>query len=170
MGIMVGWGLMTATACSRLPFKSSPPAAPPPTQVQKVEEPPAPAPPPPPQSFVQTTSDVRATRVIDVREGQTKAVVFRAATDLLSQRYTIDVSDQRAGFLMTPWQAGSTPQGTPDLRYRTRIVVRFLGEDWKQVSVRAEANWQRGDEWEIGFDIKLLDEVATELTTRIGKK
>lgn len=158
------------TACSRLPFRSSPPPAPTPTQVPSVTPTPTPAPPPPPASFVQTTSDVRATRVIDVRDGLVKANAFRAATDFVTQRFTIDVSDQRAGFLMTPWQAGSTPQGAPDLRYRTRIIIRFLGEEWKQVSVRADANWQRGDEWDIGFDLKLLDEVETELKARIGKR
>jgi len=157
------------TACSHLPFRSPPPP-PAATKVAAVEPAPTPVPPPPPASFVATTSDVRATRIIDVREGLTKVNAFRAATELLMQRYTIDVSDQRAGFLMTPWQAGSTPQGAPDLRYRTRIVIRFLGEEWKQVSVRAEANWQRGDEWDIGFDAKLLEDVASELKTRVGKR
>jgi hypothetical protein len=124
----------------------------------------------PPATFVQTTSDVRTTRVIDLRDGLTKPVAFKAATDLLTQNYSIDVSDPRAGFLMTPWQAGTTREGAPDLRYRTRIVIRFLGEDWKQVTVRAEANWQRLDEWDIGYDAKLLDDVASDLRARIGRK
>src|SRR5437879_5634958 len=58
----------------------------------------------PPSSFVITTADVRMTRVIDVRDGMTKAQAFRAASDYLTQKYSIDVSDARAGFLMTPWQ------------------------------------------------------------------
>jgi hypothetical protein len=162
-------GVVLSTACSHLPFRS-PSRPPPPTQVPAVEPTATPTPPPPPASFVATTSDVRATRIIDVREGLTKMNAFRAATELLTTRYTVDVSDQRAGFLMTPWQAGSTSQGAPDLRYRTRIIIRFLGEEWKQVSVRAEANWQRGDEWDIGFDAKILEDVSTELKNRVGKK
>jgi|ERR1043166_1294544 hypothetical protein len=124
----------------------------------------------PPATFVQTTSDVRTTRVLDVRDGLTKTAAFRAVSDLLGQRYTIDVSDQRAGFLMTPWQASLTREGAPDLRYRTRVIVRFLGDDWKQLAVRADANWQRADEWDIGYDAKLLDEVATDLKARVGKR
>jgi hypothetical protein len=124
----------------------------------------------PPATFVQTTSDVRSTRVIDLREGLTKPLAFKAATDLLTQSFAVDVSDSRAGFLMTPWQAGTTREGAPDLRYRTRIVIRFLGEDWKQATVRAEANWQRLDEWDIGYDSKLLEDVSSELRVRIGKK
>lgn len=167
-GIVIG-GMVMLTACSHLPFRSSPPP-PAATKVPAVEPAPTPVPPTPPASFVATTSDVRATRIVDVRDGLAKMNAFRAATELLTQRYAVDVSDQRAGFLMTPWQPGSTPQGTPDLRYRTRIIIRFLGEEWKQVSVRAEANWQRGDEWDIGFDAKLLEDVASELKTRVGRR
>jgi hypothetical protein len=123
-----------------------------------------------PATFVATTSETRSSRVIDVRDGVTKAAAFRAATDMLTQRASVDVSDQRAGFLMTPWQATSIRNGVPDLRYRMRVVIRFVGDDWKQVIVRAEANWQRGDEWDIGYDSKVLDDVANDLRNRIGKK
>lgn len=135
----------------------------------RLQSPIAAAPGPPP-SFVPTTSDVRSTRVIDLRDGMTKAMVFKAATDLLAQRLSIDVSDQHAGFLMTPWQSSLMRNGAPELRYRTRIVIRFLGEDWKQASVRSEANWQKNaDEWDIGYDTKALDDVANDLKGRIGK-
>lgn len=117
-----------------------------------------------------TTSDTRSSRVIDVREGLTKAAAFKAASDLLAQRFSIDVSDQRAGFLMTPWQASFIRDGAPDLRYRMRVIIRFVSDDWKQVTVRTEANWQRADEWDIGYDSKALDDVSTELRTRIGRR
>ncbi len=98
-------------------------------------------------------------------------MAFRAATDVLSQRNSVDVSDQHAGFLMTPWQASSVVGGAPDLRYRTRVVVRFLGDEWKQVSIRVEANWQRAvDQWDIGYDTKILQDLTNDLTAKIGKK
>ena len=124
----------------------------------------------PPPTFIATTSDTRASRVIDVRDGITKTAAFRAATDLLTQRFSVDVTDQRAGFLMTPWQASVIRDGVPDLRYRMRVVIRFVGDDWKQVTVRTEANWKRGDEWDVGYDSKALDDISTELQTRIGRR
>jgi hypothetical protein len=124
----------------------------------------------PPETFVQTSSDARATRVIELRDGTTKAAAFQAATDLLMKRFSIDVTDQHAGFLMTPWQASFVRNGAPDLHYRTRITIRFLGDDWKQVSVRADANWQRAEEWDVGYDSKLLDDVSTDLQGRVGKR
>jgi hypothetical protein len=136
---------------------------------------PAPVPAPlttggPPPTFSRTTADLKVSRLIDVREGMSKTQLFRAATDVLSSKYSVDVSDQRAGFLMTPWQASFARAGMPDLRYRTRVIIRFVGEDWKQVLVRAEANWQRDDEWDIGVDNALLEEVSNDVKTKIGKK
>lgn len=124
----------------------------------------------PPPSFVRTTSDAKTTRVIDVRPGLTKAAAFKLVTDALSPLYTIDVTDPRAGFVMTSWQASFQRAGIPDTRYRTRLVVRFLGEDWSQVSVRVDANWQHGDEWDIGYDAGILDQTVADLTLRIGKR
>jgi len=122
-----------------------------------------------PTSFVASTSDAKTTRIVLVRDGLTKQAVFRLATEYLTQKYTVDVSDPNAGYLMTPWQATLARDGVPELRYRTRIILRFLGDDWKQLTVRAEANWLRGEEWEVGYDAALLDSVSTQLTGRLGK-
>lgn len=130
---------------------------------------PAPAQSGPPQTFVVTTVDARMTRVIDVREGLTKAQAFRAASDFLTQKYSIDVSDPRAGFLMTPWQNSLVRGGAPDLRYRTRLIIR-VSDDGRQASIRNEANWQRGEEWDVGYDSQLLEDGVVELRTRIGRK
>jgi len=136
---------------------------------------PAPVPAPlttggPPPTFSRTTADLKVSRLIEVREGMSKTALFRAAADVLSSKYSVDVSDQKAGFLMTPWQASFSRAGMPDLRYRTRVIIRFVGEDWKQVLVRAEANWQRDDEWDIGVDNALLDEVSNDVKAKVGKR
>ena len=123
-----------------------------------------------PISFVPSTSDAKTTRIVMVRDGLTKQVVFRMATDYLAQKFTVYVSDPNAGFLMTSWQASLSRDGVPELRYRTRIILRFLGDDWKQLAVNAEANWLRGEEWQYGYDSALLDSVSTHLTARLGKR
>lgn len=147
--------LVALTACSRVSLRS-PIAATPSTSG-------------PPQTFVQTTADARMTRVIDVRDGMTKATAFRAASDYLTQKFSVDVSDAKAGFLMTPWQNSLARGGTPDLHYRTRIIIR-VSDDGKQASIRSEANWQRDDEWDVGYDSQMLEDGVVELRTRIGKK
>jgi hypothetical protein len=71
---------------------------------------------------------------------------------------------------MTAWQSGLLRDGVPDLRYRTRIIARFTGENWNALQVRDEANWARGDEWDIGYDAAQLDTVSTLLRQRLGKQ
>lgn len=123
-----------------------------------------------PSSFIRSTSDASVTRLIDVREGFTHAQAMRALTDALSQRYRVEIVDARAGFAMTEWQASLQRDGVPDLRYRTRITGKFLGDDWRKLQLRDEANWQRGNEWDVGYDAAQLDSVATELRAKVGKR
>jgi hypothetical protein len=108
--------------------------------------------------------------MIDVREALTHAQAMRLLTDALGQRYTVEVTDPRAGFAMTAWQAGLQRDGVPDLRYRTRVTAKFLGDDWRRLQLRGEANWQRGEEWDVGYDVAQLDSVANDLRAKLGKK
>jgi hypothetical protein len=123
-----------------------------------------------PESFVRSTAEGLVTRMVDVRDGLTRQQSMRTLLDALGQRYTVDVSDPRAGFAMTTWQASLLHDGVPDLRYRTRITARFLGEDWKRLQIRNEANWARGEEWDVGYDVAQLDSVTSDLKAKLGKK
>lgn len=123
-----------------------------------------------PAAFVRSTAESRATRTLPVRDGLTRAQLWRTALEVLDAKHTVEVRDQSAGFAMTAWEASVERDGVPDLRYRTRVVVDFVGDDWKQVIVRADAQWRpSGEEWEVGYDAGLLEEVSKELGARIGK-
>jgi hypothetical protein len=120
---------------------------------------------------VRSTSDTRSTRLIDVRDGLTKPLAWRTALEVLGTDHSVDVRDEAAGFAMTPWEATVVRDGVPDLRYRTRVTLRFLGDEWKQLQVRAEANWRsRGDEWDVGFDEALLTKLTSDLQSRLGRR
>lgn len=123
-----------------------------------------------PTTFIRSTSDAQVTRVIDVREGLSHAQAMRILTDALAQRYTVEIVDPRAGFAMTAWQASIQRDGVPDLRYRTRITGKFIGDDWRKLQLRDEANWQRGSEWDVGYDAAQLDSVTNELRARVAKR
>jgi len=173
--LRLGLVAVSVAACSSI--HRVPRAVPAPTPVTN-EVKPEPAPPPlftsrdgAPTTFVASTAEAKTTRIVMVREGMTKQVLFRVATEYLTQKFTtVYVSDPNAGFLMTPWQASLSRDGVPELRYRTRIILRFLGDDWKQLAVNAEATWLRGEEWQYGYDAALLDSVSTHLTARLGKR
>ena len=123
-----------------------------------------------PASFVRSTAEAQVTRVIDVRDGLTRAQAMRLLTDALGQRYTVEVVDPRAGFAMTAWQATLQRDGVPDLRYRTRVTGKFMGDDWRKLQLRDEANWRRDEEWEIGYDVAQLDSVTSDVRAKLGKR
>lgn len=145
--------LLTFVGCRSVPFRSSGPDE---TA--------------PPSSFVRSTAELRASRMIEVRDGLARPEALRLVSDALSERFVVEVTDPRAGFVMTAWQAGMVRDGVPDLRYRTRLIARFLGQDWRTLQLRDEANWARGDEWEIGYDSAQLDTAATMLRNRLGPR
>ena len=122
-----------------------------------------------PATFIRSTSDAQVTRMLDVREGLSHTQAMRILTDALSQRYTVEVVDARSGFAMTTWQS-SIRDGVPDLRYRTRVTGKFVGDDWRKLQLRDEANWQRGGEWDVGYDAAQLDSVANELRTKFARR
>ena len=123
-----------------------------------------------PASFVRSTAETQVTRVIDVREGLSHSQAMRLLNETLGLRYTVEVVDARAGFAMTAWQASLQRDGVPDLRYRTRVTGKFLGDDWRRLQLRAEANWQRDQEWDVGYDAAQLDSVTNDLRAKLGKK
>ena len=55
-----------------------------------------------------------------------------------------------------------------DLRF-TEEEIRFLGEEWKEVAIRAEANWQNGEEWDVGYDEAILDQIELDLRNKLGR-
>lgn len=126
--------------------------------------------PKPPATFVRSNAESRTTRVIEVRDGLTKATAMRALTDALTPRFTVEVTDARAGFAMTAWEASLVREGVPDLRYRTRFIAQFLGDDWRKLQLRHEANWAHGEDWDTGFDSAQLDSVSNELKAKLGRR
>jgi hypothetical protein len=124
----------------------------------------------PPPSFVHSTAELRATRMVQVREGLAKPDAMKLVTETLGKRYVVDVADAASGFTMTAWRASKSREGVPDLRYRTRLIARFLGDDWRRLQLRGEANWARGDEWEIGYDVAQLDSASAELRNALSPK
>ena len=125
-----------------------------------------------PPSFVRTTAEAPAMRTLEVRDGLTRQQSMRILLETLQQRFTVDVVDPRAGFAMTTWQASLTREGAPDLRYRSRVTARFIGDAWRSLQVHSEARWSRGGgaEADIGYDLAQLDSIAADLRVKLGRK
>lgn len=93
---------------------------------------------------------------------------MRTLTDVLAQHFTVDVVDARAGFVMTAWDASLMHEGVPDLRYRTRFVARFLGDNWRKLQLHQDANWANGEGWDVGYDAAQMETISNELRAKLG--
>jgi len=123
-----------------------------------------------PKSFMRETTTPGPVKVFaPMATALPRQTAMRSLTDVLSQRYVVDVVDPRAGFAMTTWQASLVRDGVPDPRYRTRFVARFVDE-WKALQLRSEARFTRGQEPDVGYDSAQLDSLASDVRTKLGKK
>jgi hypothetical protein len=119
-----------------------------------------------PPSFVKTNDTTKMVALLDLRTDLPKDTLWRVVTAALDRRYKLQVQDRTAGVAQTTWQSPKDSDGIPDLRYRMRVSVRFIGTDWRRLEVRCEANWKTQ---ETGFDRVLLAEAIADLKTRVGR-
>jgi hypothetical protein len=110
---------------------------------------------------------------IEVREGMTKDVVWRVMVDSLSQNFDLEVLEKDSGYARTSWKytymVKDMVKGQVSERYRNRIIVKTIGEDWKTVQVKCEAHWLGKHGWIMGYDSRLLEDVYGDLQGRIGR-
>jgi hypothetical protein len=141
-----------------------------------------------PSTFVRTYSEPGNWRSIETREGMSKDAKWRVAVDALSTKFDIEVIDKESGYIRTSWKNTLTSRGTVDERYRSRIVLKFNGDNWDVANVLCEANWSETYEedrgfldlltgteakqkqrWVVGYDTAILDEVYGDLIGRFSR-
>jgi len=129
----------------------------------------------PPATFVKTYDEPGMWKSIEVKEGMEKQDLWRTIVDALAHQFDLEVIDKDSGYVRTSWKYTYIQQGLVNQNYRSRIVLKVLGEDWKIVQVKCESNWLeeggmgRPAGWILGYDSKLLEDVYGDLQGRIGR-
>lgn len=104
----------------------------------------------PPPSFVRTFDEPGTWKGIEVREGLLgmKDELWRIMVDSLAQKFDLEVLDKESCYVRTSWKytlitGGWWPWSGERIseRYRSRIVVKCAGADWRTVQVKSEASW-----------------------------
>jgi hypothetical protein len=96
----------------------------------------------PPKTFMKTYDEPGIWKVVDVRQGLEKDVLWRMLVDTLSQQYDLEVLEKDSGYLRTSWKHTLVSRfGNVSDRYRSRIVVKLLGTAWGKVQIKCESNW-----------------------------
>jgi hypothetical protein len=123
----------------------------------------------PPASFVKTFDEAGTWKTVEVREGMDKSEMWRLIVDTLTQKYDLEVVQKDSGYIRTSWKYTYVVSETIVENYRSRIVVKVLGEDWKSLQVKCESNWLSKRGWEIGYDIRLLQDAFSDIQGRVGR-
>lgn len=135
----------------------------------------------PPKTFIKTFDEPGVWRTIEIREDLAKEETWRLVVDTLTQRHDLEVLEKESGYIRTSWKyTYITPMGQISEHYRSRIVVKFLGEDWKTAQVKCETNWMEKGQggciggisrggWVMGYDTRILEDIYGDLQGKIGR-
>lgn len=123
----------------------------------------------PPNTFVRTYDEPGMWKSVEVREGLEQIKLWRTVVDTLTRKYDLEVIDRESGYVRTSWKHTYVVQGAVSERYRSRIVLKFVGEKWEQLQIKCESNWLAQSGWMLGYDTRLLEDVFGDIQGRIGR-
>lgn len=123
-----------------------------------------------PKTFVKTYDEPGVWKAIEIRDDLSKDDMWRMTIDTLSQRHDLEVLEKESGYVRTSWKyTYITPFGAISEQYRSRIVVKFLGGDWKTAQVKCESNWLEKRGWIMGYDTRILEDIYGDLQGKMGR-
>ena len=89
--------------------------------------------------------------------------------DTLSQKFDLEVLQKDAGYMRSAWKYTFYKGGKVSERYRSRMTVKLLGTPWDRAQIKCESNWLKGDEWEVGYDEAILDDVYKDIQGKLSR-
>ena len=128
----------------------------------------------PPITFIRTVDESSVWKSIEIREDIEidKDFLWRTVVDALSHKFDLEVLTKESGYLRTSWKyVYILPNNqTVSDRYRSRIILKFSGENWSLLQMKSESHWlEPGKGWIIGYDTQLLEDVYGDLQGRLSR-
>lgn len=118
-----------------------------------------------PKTFVQGIEPMVTT--IELAQGTEAAAVWSNIVASLAQKYTLETISKELGKITTAWNYTSEGKDKSVQNYRTRALLQF-SSDWTKLDIKTEANYLQNNTWLVGYDTKLLETIASELTKVLG--
>ena len=119
-----------------------------------------------PSTFVRTT-DV-GWKTIEFRPDLDKDQAWQRIADTIAKNYDMEVIDRDSGYIRTGWMY--TLSGKVTDNYRTRVITNIPLEN-DRVEMKTDAHWFNpwSEQWVVGYDTALLNQVYTDLQGRVGR-
>ncbi|WP_394699437.1 hypothetical protein [uncultured Desulfobacter sp.] len=124
----------------------------------------------PPGTFIKSFDESGIWKTIEVRENLDRDELWRLMVDTLTQKYDLEVVQKDSGYIRTSWKHTYVRNGAVIQNYRSRIVVKTVGEDWGKVQIKCESNWLDNRQgWLLGYDTRLLADAFSDIQGKIGR-
>lgn len=123
----------------------------------------------PPISFVKSFDDDTAWRKIELRENLDIEQAWPSLIDTIAKKYDIEIADKDARYLRTAWKYTYVWRNRISDRYRSRIIVKFMGTDRQDLMVKVESNFLSNAGWTPGYDTLILNDVYGDVQGTVGR-
>ena len=119
-----------------------------------------------PPNFVKTS--LANWKSIEFRPNLERDEAWHRISDTLAKNYDLEVIDKDSGYIRTAWMF--TTSGKVDENYRARVITNIPVSNDK-VEVKIDAHWfdPWKENWIMGYDTMLLEQVYTDLQGTVGR-
>lgn len=117
-----------------------------------------------PKTFVRTLEPTWAS--VELRTDLPYERAWGAVIDTLVKRFDLEVLQKADGYARTNWLYSWT--GKVDKNYRVRVTVKF-SQDRDKCEIKSEAEYGGSGNWEMGYDIRLLETIKADVMGTIGR-
>jgi len=124
-----------------------------------------------PSTFVETYDEKGVWKAVHLHNhygffANKNQEVWRRVIDVLSEKYDLEVLDKTSGYIRTSWKY--LLHNDEDKKYRSRVIIKMLGNVWHTVKLKTEAQWLDDEVWITGYDTAVLEEIYKDIQGRIG--
>lgn len=117
-----------------------------------------------PRTFVRTMEPTWSS--VKVCQGLSYETAWACVVDTLVKRFDIEVISKEDGYMRTGWLYAWTGKVMED--YRVRVTAKF-SPDRTMVEIKSEAEYGGANNWEIGYDTRLLQTLKADLISAMGR-
>jgi len=117
-----------------------------------------------PRTFVKTLEPTWTS--VELREDVTYEKAWEIVVDSLVKRFDLEILSKENGYLRTNWLYSWT--GRLNESYRVRVTAKF-SPDHRKIELKSEAEYGGAGMWVMGYDIRLLETIKSDIMGSIGR-
>jgi len=104
---------------------------------------------------------------LPLREGLTSDQAWRRATDIISRKFELEMTDRDSAYIRSSWRYTIPTSGKSSQKYRTRVLFT-VSADQNVFRLKVEAQFGGEGRWINGYDANILENMKQDINSIIG--